>query len=108
MISFLFSSLLCTYLVQRSIADVSPFSCSNASHPQIYLGYLGVESAIKMVKHYFMLDEDLSPEQKEGLRSVFARHKKITPAVFEQFCSEHDEVDDFVEASQTHFDGGAF
>ena len=38
--------------------------------------------------------------------AVFAKNEKITPAVFEQFCSEFDEVEDFVAACMGHFDGG--
>jgi len=73
---------------------------------KIYLGYLGAESAIRMVKHYFQLEEEVGTAMKETLRAVFAKNEKITPAVFEQFCSEFDEVEDFVAACMGHFDGG--
>jgi hypothetical protein len=76
---------------------------------KIYLGYLGAESAIRMVGHYFQLGEKgMDVGLANELRNVFKRHTKITPAVFEQFCSEHESVEEFIAASKTHFDGGTF
>mmetsp|Transcript_23860 Transcript_23860/g.49710 ORF Transcript_23860/g.49710 Transcript_23860/m.49710 type:complete len:629 (+) Transcript_23860:32-1918(+) len=71
---------------------------------KIYLGYLGYESAIEMIKHYFGLSEnELEGRHKEMIMKVFETHKNITPAVFEQYCSEHDDIKDFCEKAAEFF-----
>ncbi len=70
---------------------------------KIFLGYLCAASAIDMVKHYFG-SQTLTDDQKTVLGLVFAKYKKITPAVFEQFCSEHDDIADFCREAMGFFD----
>lgn len=71
---------------------------------KIYLGYLGYESALQMIHHYFGLTEnDMEGRHKEMIKKVFDDHKSITPAVFEQYCSEHDTLADFCEKAAEFF-----
>ncbi|GMH51164.1 hypothetical protein TrLO_g3572 [Triparma laevis f. longispina] len=73
---------------------------------KIFLGYLNYESAIKMVHHYFGIqEEDMKKEHCDKLKEVFEEHKKITPAVFEQYCSEHDDIADFATNAMAFFRG---
>ena len=61
---------------------------------KIYLGYIDYESAVQMTLHYFSLDE-LNDEHKGMIETVFEREKGITPAMFEQYCAEFDDIGDF-------------
>mmetsp|Transcript_8776 Transcript_8776/g.15926 ORF Transcript_8776/g.15926 Transcript_8776/m.15926 type:complete len:631 (+) Transcript_8776:65-1957(+) len=71
---------------------------------KIFLGYLTYESAIKMVYHYFGIEEgEIKKEHCDLIREVFEEHKKITPAVFEQYCSEHDDIADFAANASKFF-----
>ena len=70
---------------------------------KIYLGYLCYESALLMIKHYFGLEAELKQEHKDTLQEVFGEHTKITPAVFEQYCSEHDDIDSFISHAMAFF-----
>ena len=64
---------------------------------KIYLGYLGLDAALSLVNHYFgVLGLGLSLSHKQTIGKFLETHKKTTPAVFEQFCSEHDNVESFV------------
>lgn len=73
---------------------------------KIFLGYLAYESSLLMIKHYFGLEEELKQAHKDILQEVFETHKKITPAVFEQYCSEHDDLDSFISNAPAFFNGG--
>ena len=71
---------------------------------KIYLGYLGYDSALQMIHHYFGLTEnEMEGKHKEMIKKVFEDHKSITPAVFEQYCSEHDTIQDFCEKAEEFF-----
>ena len=68
---------------------------------KIYLGFLVAESAICMCEHYF--SSDLTDAQKETMGQILEKNKTITPACFEQYCAEHDELAQFVEKSVDYF-----
>jgi len=71
---------------------------------KIYLGYLTYENALQMIHHYFGLTEnEMEGKHKEMIMKVFEEHKSITPAVFEQYCSEHDDIKDFCEKAGAFF-----
>ena len=69
---------------------------------KIYLGFLCADSAALMLKHYFQ--ETPTAEQEETLKKVFKLNKTITPATFEQYCAEHDDLKSFVDSSVKHFE----
>ena len=70
---------------------------------KIFLGYLGYESSLHMIKHYFGLEAQLKQAHKDTLQELFEVQKKITPAVFEQYCSEHDDLDSFISNAHAFF-----
>ena len=65
---------------------------------KIYLGYLSSDAACFMATHYFALGlgQELSTSDKQKISKFLEHHPKTTPAVFEQFCSEHESVQSFV------------
>ena len=46
---------------------------------------------------------EIKKEHCDLIREVFEEHKKITPAVFEQYCSEHDDIADFAANASKFF-----
>ena len=79
---------------------------------KIYLGYMKYEAALEMTLHYFQVAK-LDPEQDRRLREIFKEYPatpkarggartgdggRFTPAMVEQEASEHESVDDFIQA----------
>ena len=62
---------------------------------QILLDYLRPQAATEMITHYFSVS--VSAEQTNRLAFVLGR-VRLTPAMMEQLCAEHDTVDAMIDA----------
>ncbi|OWZ16570.1 hypothetical protein PHMEG_0009625 [Phytophthora megakarya] len=64
---------------------------------KLMLGYMNVVQVQNMVEYYFATS--CTPTQQKTLRDALEKtNKRVTPAAVEALCSEHDDVDDVLEA----------
>lgn len=70
---------------------------------KIFLGYMQQRETLQMTAHYFQ--SALTGKQEKQMADVFGgRQSRVTPAMVEQLCAEHEEIDDFIVALKTLVD----